>query len=163
MSDEKQTMYEITVTGQYISSDKLKKVAPFTETFELPVCGGEARAEIQNRRIGPKLQAKYPDFKRVRTCQIISEKIVGAKANAKPAASKLEDMTLDELSNFVLVKKLKSNVGTFANLEEAKRAVQKELDDIAMAKKLAAEKKRAAASKKSAGAGKGSEEFGDKE
>lgn len=150
MSDEQQTMYEVKVSGEFRKGSSRGQItlASFDETFQVPCKDLEALSMIQNRLLEPRLKSKHADYAGWRTCALVAQKELSAdKAPKKLTVKDLPKMTLDEMIQFTANAKLKTDPATFGSVEEARRAIQKEIDDIKMAKTIKEQK--AAATKKS--------------
>lgn len=148
--EEAKQQYKIKVGGEYSFGPRNSvQMKAYEATFVLTEKDGEALSTIQNRLITPELRKMAPDLRHVRTCRILSQKPVdGEKPRLK--AADLPKMTLDELALFAAEGKLKTDPNNFGSIEEARREIQKELDDAVMAKKVKAKKGSAAKKDKQA-------------
>ena len=140
--ETQEQQYVIKVRGEAICGLRKDIRSEFYEVeFILPMRGGEALSVIQNRLIKPKLKEKFGDIKSVRTCGIVSERMLDeTKAPKKQTIKDLPTMTLEEMSLFVVNAKLKTDPAKFGNIESARAAIQQEVDDIKLAKELAKKK-----------------------
>jgi hypothetical protein len=154
-AEEKQQMYKINVAGEVVHGMKQNtRKTEYTAEFTLPLKGGEALSEIQNKLITPHLKSRskeFPEFKYVRTCALVSQAPVSGKVEALKAKD-IPSMTLEQLNHFAAEKQLNINLSSFASTEEARKALTVHLDNLKLqaqvdkknATKAAAKKPKAA-------------------
>lgn len=128
---EKVEMFEITVEGQFAFGDRRNTdLEFFKEVFVLPFSGGQAQSQIRKKLIAPRLKATKKQFKFVRTCGVTEVKETkGALLNAKDVAK----MTFEQLSQFSAENTMIVIPTRTANIEEARKLVQAELERNALA------------------------------
>lgn len=161
-------MFKVTVAGEYKygTSKRETKLETFEETFQVPVKDSEALSIIQNQLLGQRLKSKIKGYKGWRTCQLVNQVELDAKQVKSLKEEDIPKMTLTELNDFAVQNKMKSKPADFGSVEEARLAVQTEIDDKRLGAKIKAEKAEAQAKKKASKPGAkpakpSAAEFGD--
>lgn len=100
--------FEVTVRGQYQSLHEgsgVPTLKPFEETFNLP-SQEAALSSICKHLLGARLKKKYPDFIRFRTHELVGMRLVGYTPNKDVLQMSIEEMRLDELYDFCILKQI---------------------------------------------------------
>jgi hypothetical protein len=92
---------------------------------------------VQRYYLPARLAAKYPDFTRFRTCTITNTKRVTKEVSIADdlREENIPNMTLEQLRTLCTVKAMPIPLDDFADITEARAAVQDELQNLKLAEK----------------------------
>lgn len=115
---------------------KIKRAVP---RFEEVNCLAWANHIVQRYLLPARLSAKYKDFVRFHTCQIIntSQVHIDKKAAESLKEENIETMTLEQLRALCALKAVALPLDSFADVTEARKAVRDELQNLKLAERRA--------------------------
>lgn len=129
MSPEQPTKryFKFTVAGQYIAlhdagARTLKK---YECTFTLP-SQEAALSLICKHLLDDTLRKKYPDYIHFRTHSLVSQEVVGRAPNREVLQMGIEDMTIEDLSDFCILRGIMIDPYKHAPVSKARDLILKE-------------------------------------
>lgn len=141
--------FEIVVEGQYLATGDVTgtpTIKYYTASFKLP-SQEAALSVICKHLLAPYLRKKHRDYIRYRTHKLISITAIGRKPNTDVLQMSLEDMTVEQLSDFCILKGIMIDPYKHADLVHTRERVAEAWRVLRNNKKLLDTSKEGAAQK----------------